>query len=328
MRHYFHKEIIMKQMTRLMFLLCMVLAVAAPAQAQLSDEAFEKAYSAKADIGPGGGSAIMRYKFQKGQVMRFIIDVRVLNKVVSGGPPLEIPITIYIAANYVVDSVTPQGQAAITMKITDMLMKADMAPVGDNFSYDSSVDKDPQDPAMKVLAALIGAPMTMKITPRGEISDMDLTEFEKALALTGDDAPPTFISQIMDQLKMRTFTVLPEAAIAAGQTYNAGDFSVAIPDLGQLDVSSKYEIVDVSGNGKKVLLKPGGNIKLVPTAGAAGDFKLNDAIIDGLLVFDVEKGFFEGGKSSLIQDITIKAQGVTLNLISETRTVVNAELSN
>ncbi len=198
--------------------------------------------------------ATLRWKFQPGEVLRYQTNQTTTSKVKDGdGKEILQTLTLTIDLSWAVKAVDPSGSASLTQTIDRIRTTATM-PFG-KFSHDSKEAGDASSPAGPIFKMLVGSEIGFKMSPRGELSEIKLSE--KLLAtLKGGDEPAGAQGQfseagLKNMLELMGI-VLPEEAVDPGATWARKLAIPAGPD-GQTraaDQTFTYAGPDPSGGGK------------------------------------------------------------------------------
>jgi hypothetical protein len=193
------------------------------------------AESARADT-------LLRWKLKPGEKLRYSFQQESVTESSGTGKPTSVTVSMSMQLSWNVTAVDSQGVAAISQTIDKLSisMKVDsLAPL----VYDSTAKTPASGPVKEiadVLAPLIAAPCTIRMTDRGEISDVELTpQLSQALEKTKSGA--LFSSGGVSRILRQAVVVLPENAIAANGTWESTR-TLETP-LGELKQVDRYTYV-------------------------------------------------------------------------------------
>jgi hypothetical protein len=226
-----------------------------------------------------------------------------------------------------VKAVKSDGSADVNQKITRVRMNMTGGPLG-KMEYDSD-KKDGGggllgDQIAKAFKPLVGADISMTLTPRGEVKSMKIPgDVEEALKKAGGGANAFgggFSGDSLKQMTAQMGAFFPEGPVTKGQTWSKT--SDADTAQGKMTTNITFKYAGTSTiDGRKVAkleLSPKFSFKAKP--GAPATFTLKDKGSSGASYFDVEKGVLVN--SSLIQsmEIEVSAGGImqTMNIKSTT----------
>jgi hypothetical protein len=232
----------------------------------------------------------LRWKFTTGESLHYQMEQKAVTEVKANGQNIKTTVTQTLDTTWTVQSVDPSGAAAMAQSIDRLRTKIE-SPFG-AFEYDSKSDKQPEGAVaagiVPVLKALVGAQFKYKISPLGELSDIQVPE---GLMKTLKDAGPTAANAGMfseDGLKnmiRESSLILPAQALDQPWTRQK---KIPSPPIGTqiLDLTYKYEGTDNGeakiGTQTKVSLEPAPNSNL--------DVKLGAQDGKGAFYFDSKAG--------------------------------------
>jgi Family of unknown function (DUF6263) len=176
--------------------------------------------------------ATLRWKFKEGEVFRYSLDQ---NSVMTGQDPegreSKQSFGLILDMTWTVKSVDASGVASIHQTI-DRVRTSATAPFG-KFSFDSKEAGNAPGPAGPMFRLLVGAEFSVKMTPRGEVSDIKLSD--KLLATLKAEADPAgaqgpFSEAGLKNIVAQMVMPLAEAAVDAGETWTRSMSVPAGPD--------------------------------------------------------------------------------------------------
>ena len=174
------------------------------------------------------GKTMLRWKFKEGDVLRYSLDQTTVS---IGQDPTgrEIKQTIGLVMDmtWTIKSVDATGVASMTQTIDRVRTSASL-PFG-KFSFDSKEAGDASSVAGPLFKMLVGAEFSSRMTPRGEVNDIKLSD--KLLAtLRGTNEPAGAQGQFSEaglkNMLAQLVIPMPEEAVDVGQTWRK---SMAIP---------------------------------------------------------------------------------------------------
>ena len=202
---------------------------------------------------PVGAKTTLRWTFKEGEVLRYSMDQ---NTVATGQDPggREIKETqgLIIDMTWTVKAVDASGVASITQTI-DRVRTSRTAPFG-KFSFDSKEAGSDPGVAGPMVKVLVGAEFTVKMNPRGEVSDVKLSD--KLLAsLKGDNEPagaqgPSSEAGLKNMIAQMVLP-LAEAGVDVGETWKRSMAIPAGPDgqTRQIEQTFTYKGPDPTSSG-------------------------------------------------------------------------------
>lgn len=195
-------------------ILPVVLALAAPAFAQ---EDAKKKHQ-------------LRFNFKEGAVAKQVLSQDMTMTMSMGAEDMVTKMNMSMFQTFTVKSVK-DGKAELEQKVTRV--KAVMDNPMQQIDYDSA--KEGSDPDMlEGLADMVGQTFGLKLTDRGEISDIKVPE--DAGGEGGVD---------VEQMTTQIFNQLPAEPVAIGDTWTV-DQKMPLGQMGESDTKVTYKLVSVS----------------------------------------------------------------------------------
>jgi len=192
-----------------------------------------------------GADAPLRWKFQKGETIRYALVQKTDSKMSAGGNERGSTVDQRSDIRWVVQDVSPEGVATMTQVIERVRVKME-APGQPGFEYDSDAkDKVQDSPVAKMLApmfqALAGFECTLTMDPRGRIQSVKIPE--KTLeSLRGSLKGPLsemFSEESMKKMITQSGLVLPEEPVEKGKGWTE-ESSTEAPQVGTIKTEKKY----------------------------------------------------------------------------------------
>ncbi len=170
----------------------------------------------------GAAPATLRWKFTPGEVLHYESAQTTTTKGKDpSGQEIGQTLTLTLDLTWTVKEVDPQGMARLTQTI-DRIRTTATLPFG-KFSFDSKEGGDATGPAGPLFKMLVGSEFVFKMNPKGEISDIQLSE-QLLANLKGDKEPAGAQGQFSEAGLKNMLTqmglVLPDAAAEPGATWN------------------------------------------------------------------------------------------------------------
>lgn len=260
-------------------------------------------------------AVLLRYKLKPGQVFVMDLDAEIKTELrVPGRGNVKIPIDMTMAAKCEVERVAANGDASAVMTFTRITLDSS-GPA--TLSYDSDADGDAVMPQLKHLATLVHNPIPVKVTELGKVLDMDMHVLYDAMRRAGAAAMMQELKNTADQMVQSTFVQLSPDPVKAGDTYDAGEIVQVVPQVGEMHNAISYEILSVSADRTKALLRPMSTFELKPLAGAPVNVKLESGHMDGWILFDLERGNIMRSAARVVTVMSISAGGQTMPVTTE-----------
>ena len=120
------------------------------------------------------------WKFKDGQQMQYVMERGVEGKMSLSGAAIEFKMSMTFDTTWNVKSVAKDGSAVVEQTVDRIQIKMD-SPLGGSMDYDSKSEKKPEaGPVWAMLQpmveGLLGQPIKSKITPLGQVSDIQFSE--------------------------------------------------------------------------------------------------------------------------------------------------------
>ena len=191
---------------------------------------------------------------------------------------------------------------------------------GKNITLDSADKKKPEGLAgiiAPVVEGMVGKPVSMKISARGEISDVKLPQemLDSFKKLPGAEQMGAMFSEDgFKQMTSQGMLTLPEAAVTDGKSWTSATESKN-PILGKQKMSTDYTYQGTETRDGQELAKIATKLTMSfePPADAPFKVELKDQNNKGLILFDEGKGrIFESTSTSKMK-MQITAMGMTID---------------
>ncbi|MGA2545402.1 MAG: DUF6263 family protein [Rectinemataceae bacterium] len=264
---------------------------------------------------------LLRYKYIPGHRTVIEVEIDMSISIEAAGPKMAIEMPMKLGCYYTVKSVDGNGDATAEMVITKMALSV-TSPQGD-MTYDSDRD-DGSDPKFGSLKAMMNVPIPVKVSTLGKVLEMDVQPMEEAIKRSG--AAALNLGDTTDKIVKSTFVMLPEGPVRASDTYDAGEIVQQLQNMGEMTSKVKYEVLSISSDGTKALLKPRGEFSLDPTAGGEVNLKLDSFKLDGWILFNIADGDIERSYGDIEASILVTQNEQSMNFSVNTR-VFNDQVS-
>jgi hypothetical protein len=233
----------------------------------------------------------LRWKFSEGDQLKFTRKQERAMHGTVGDQPLSQTVDRVTEVTLVVDVVEKDGSARITETI-DRVRFSQTTPAG-NVEFDSAAD--PTGDGAKLassLQPLVGLDFSFRMTPRGEVTDLQLSEASKK-RLAGNPAvmPAGKETELLRQL-VPSMLLPEEESVSVGTTWQEVS-ELAEPRVGKRRVTSTYEYTGSHAAGDQWLadIEIRGSAELEPAPGAAAKIEVLEESITGTIRFDPRGGF-------------------------------------
>lgn len=194
-------------------------------------------------------------------------------------------------------SVDGEGNARIRQTIESVRMEMN-TPMG-NQSFDSSVDGQPDDPALAPLAALAGSVTEMVLGPDGSVKDVgDMATWLASMMDEVDAETRAMLESMLseealEQMISQSVQGLPPRSLAPGESWEQ-TVSMPLP-FGTLSSTTTYtlegiEVVEGSQVATLAMVGTMGELEVDPSNPMAGMMSMRGGESSGELRFDLTRG--------------------------------------
>jgi len=278
--------------------------------------------SARADA-----QTTLRWKFKEGDIHHYQLKQTTKNTATVQGQEIGTTITQDLEMTWKVESVESDGTAKVAQTIDRIQIRLD-SPFA-QVAYDSAAEEEPQGPAAavaQVVNAMVGMPVTLTMTNRGEVLDADVPEeLVRRLQEAGQAAQGLNNLATADGLKnmMRQSTMeLPADEVSEGASW-AKEIELPLP-TGTTAITNRYTYEGPTTEGGKTLDRIGLAMTIhdiKPDPNAPFDLKIDEQDGKGTFVFDNEVGLLEGSEVEQRMTLIVSAmdQEITSNVVSTAR---------
>jgi Family of unknown function (DUF6263) len=256
----------------------------------------------------------LRWKFQKGETLKYSIVQKTASKLNANNIVIDVSVIQTIDTTWTVNAVSADGLAEVSQTFDRIQMNLE-AP-GSKIVYDSKDGKLPEGPQGQVLGpvlqALAGAEITFKMSERGEVTDVKLSDkvLEALKALPGGGAQGMFSEDSLKRMIMQSTLTLPEEAVARGKNWHKKT-EMPAPPLGTMviDNSYTYQGVDSATPGKLERIDVAVDTTLQPQENAPIQAKLKSQDSKGTFLFDNQKGYLSESGMTQKLEIVLSSMG-------------------
>jgi hypothetical protein len=269
--------------------------------------------------------ATLQWKFRKGKKYNYAFSMKMASTMMVQGQKIDTAMTQIIDMTWEIKDVEPDGSARMVQTIDRLRFKM-TAPGGvANLDFDSREDKPvvgPQAATVGIFKAMVNAPMDMKMTVQGKVSDVKFTP-EMAEAIKKAGAPmgggSFFSEEGMKDLISRASITLPEGAIAQGKTWNTA-FDTKMPMVGTMSADNTYTYLgSAEQTGRKVeKIGVDSKIEIKPDPNSPATVRLKAQESKGTIFFDNVEGFLRGSEINQKMQMIISVMNQEFTQDSET----------
>ncbi len=274
--------------------------------------------------------AKLRWSFTKGDAYNYAMTQQTETKVEVQGQSQETKIAQTLDMTWKVNEVLPDGSGEMVQTIDRVRFTLDAA--FGNLSFDTNDKADPEGAlaaAAPIFRALVGAPIALKMSPRGEITEVKVPE--KLLEALRNAGPAAMAAgnigteEGLKNLTSRSAMVLPEEAVAKGQSWTS-NIDLPLPNFGKMVMDNTYTYegpaeldgkpVETIGLVVKVEIKPEDNAPIVMT--------VTEQDNKGAFSFDNAEGILRRSELNQAMKMGISAMGQ--EFVQEVKTSTKMEL--
>lgn len=233
----------------------------------------------------------LRWKFTKGDQLRFHRKQERILLGTVGDQPLSQSTDRETDVTLVVDAVEEDGTARITQTIDRVRFNQKSA--GGDVEYDSaSASTEDGGKLAASLQPLVGLDFSFRMSPRGEVSKVELSEASKKRLADNPTALPAGLETELLRQLVPTMLLPEQESVSAGTTWQEVTELVE-PRVGTRKVTSIYEYTGSHQAGENWMadVKIRGSATLEPAKDAAAKIEVLNESIAGTAHFDPRSGY-------------------------------------
>jgi hypothetical protein len=259
----------------------------------------------------------LRWKFTEGSKSKYSMTQNIDIAVDAGGQKIDTKMTQEIDTTWAVEKVASNGSAVMKQSIDRMQLTV-KGPTGE-MKFDSK-DPDAASPELAqmkpLMAAMIGQPFELTMSPLGEISDVKVPA---KMIEAGKDAGPAgaFLSEkgLKDMATQGSLT-FPEKELKSGDEWNSTK-ALDMPGLGKLNMKAAYKY---RGPAEK-LEKSTADISLEIVESPLG-LKVKEQKASATYLFDNDKGMLRSSEVNQEMTLTGEIMGNAFSQVITTKTAM------
>ncbi len=261
----------------------------------------------------------LRWKFEKGQKRNYVLSQAVTTRMELQGRQIETSFTQTSDVVWTVKDVTKEGDAAMEQTITRVQFEM-TAPGIQATKFDTNGKEELAGPlasAGKLFRAMTGKPFKLKMTTRGDVTDVQVPpEITEAIKEAGPAAAMLSNEESLKNMTSQATVVFPKESIASGKSWT-GKKSLSLP-FGIMELNTTYTLGSPTGTVENIDLKV--QTELQPAAGAPVDIKLKSQESKGKYLFDNKGGFLKSTELVQKMTMTLTTNGQEINQDTNTTT--------
>lgn len=235
----------------------------------------------------------LRWKFKTGETIRFSTSTEVSQDMEIGGQSLGSKMTQVMDMTW---NVKEAGAEEATLDVTIDHVHVEMTPPGPAAKpivYDSKNETHEGQAAMMapLFGAMINQPMTLTVTPLGEVKNIKLPEgMIAAMQKAGPGAKEVLSEDAMKQTISRVMIAFPES-VAAGKSWES-NFETKNPILGTQKAVTTYTYVGPEKAEGRAVEKLDVKVQLSfdQPADAQAKATIKEQASEGAILFDNKQG--------------------------------------
>lgn len=277
---------------------------------------------------PASAQTTLRWRFTEGEVLHQTIEQVMKMSMKLGEKDINTSVTQTIDAKWTIGEVAPDGTAQVTQQTTRVRMK--MEGGAGAFEYDSASEEEPTGVGAMLAPALAGlakSKSTMKMTPRGELEDVEVSqetvEAMKAVPFAGQMGGMFSEEGLVSMIKQGAHK-LPEDVVEKGATWT-GSTEIEMPAMGKLATETTYTYAGPEEVDGKTLQRIDLEVAMKitpPDEQAQAQLTVKSQEAGGALFFDNDAGRVSHSKVSqkMVMQIAVAGNTIEQN-IDQTTTV-------
>lgn len=230
----------------------------------------------------------LKWKFTKGDSFRYQMDQKTVTEIKANGQNIKTTVTQTVDTTWNVKGVEADGSAAMS-QVIDRIKTRIESPFG-AYEYDSKEEKPAEGPIaaslVPMLKALVGATFQYKISPRGELTDVQVPAslVEAMKQAGGAGAAGMFSEDGLKNMINESSLIIPDD-ISKPWTRQA---KLPSPPIGTLILDKTYKYEGTEGNDEKIGLEV--KVNLEPEANSKIESKFGAREGKGTFLFDNKAG--------------------------------------
>lgn len=260
---------------------------------------------------PAEDTVRLEYKFQSGEELKYrYVQRQVATLPIPGMEGMEMRFDSDAHQVLVVDQVHDDGAA--TLNQTYKSVKVKMETPGGTIEWDSESGDQPLDPNTAIFAALIGKKVSMKMGPRGTISDLDVAELAKAFEENMPMAPGgQDFNAMAEQMVKQGVAELPDQELAVGDSYER-TFDSTTPQIGKITFTIVHTLdaIETRDDQRVAVFSLKGSGTLDGAGGGMGlpgaEVELSKCDYTGKMEFQIDRGVVSNLSTKQVMEITMR----------------------
>jgi len=269
---------------------------------------------------------VLRWKFKAGEKLAYTMDQKTVTSMKVMGQEIKTTLTQTINVHWDVKSLNSDGVANVSQTIDRFRTKIESPFVP--FEFDSNDKKDPDGPVATVmvplLRSMVGAEFSMKMHPKGELTDVKVPE--KLLNTIKNAGPAAaagggmFSEEGLKTMLAQSSLSFPENSLEKGKGWTT-ESKIPTPQVGTMVLEKAYVYQGVDPkNPSLALIDLATKVTLDPAADANVSIKITSQNGKGSFRFNKESGHMESSSVNDTMVMAISAMGQSFDQTTETST--------
>jgi hypothetical protein len=254
---------------------------------------------------PGFAAEALRWKFKQGEEFPYALSQKAGILIDANGIEIDVMLKQIMDTAWTVKSVASDGTAEVSMKVSRIQLIMN-TPFTGEVKFDSDKPEETPPPELwdrlgKPIEAMVGGEFTMKISPRGEVTDLTLpaklTE-TLAQARTGGGGGQMmmmggsmFTEDTIRQTVAQAVLLFPETK---GESTWSREYENKMGPIGTQKIAVTYSVAGSEEQGGKKLEKIASKTEVTFEPASGGDldaeFEITEQEGAGAILFDAEAG--------------------------------------
>lgn len=249
----------------------------------------------------------LRWKFATGQKRNYVMTQKMAMKMELMGKQIETTVTQTVDMTWEVKEVDKDGVAEMVQTI-DRVKLSMMGPTG-NIDMDTAKVEDPAGapaPLTTLFRAMTGTPFASKVTPRGELRDVQVpAKIVDAFKNAGPAGAMLGNEESLKNMFGQSLIVFPEGPVAQGKSWT-GNRKMPMP-FGTMVMDITYTLEGATGPVEKIGIDT--KVKIEPKEGVPVSIAVKSQDMKGHCRFDNAAGKLNS--SDVVQKLamTVTVQG-------------------
>lgn len=251
-------------------------------------------------------AVLLRYKFNQGDSHSSRVEFILTTVSERGNYRKSGQQWIDMQVVYKVKSVDSDQSSVLEMMISRIQLKTTGIK---NLDYDSTRDRQSSRPEYFMYNAMIDAPIILKINSRGKVLSLDVSRVREKVEKSGNTILLAHLKRMTADMTASAFVQLPEKSVKLGDEFEAGEIRSPIPNVGIMQINTRYKVLSVSADKQKVVLQPLTTYQIKPVKQSLVSMEIKQAEVKAWVLFSVSEGNVLKSSSKIVMSSLAKVQG-------------------